>query len=211
MSEPIPIHALVLDQLKAEELYRRPMEKIAGRLIDVLSRRPDYQGYMSTEFALSRFLVPYLAQDGWALFMDCDMLVRKDIGKVFELCDDSKAVMCVKHDYMPSHREKMDGQVQTPYGRKNWSSFMLFNCDHPSNANLGLDLINSVPGRDLHAFCWLKDDEIGELPPEWNFLIGEQEEQKDPAIAHFTLGTPDLARYAKQPFAEEWRSYAHNG
>jgi hypothetical protein len=27
----------------------------------------------------------------------------------------------------------MDGQAQTRYARKNWSSVMVFNCDHPAN------------------------------------------------------------------------------
>lgn len=200
MKESIPVHSLVLQQLIADGLYRRPTERMAFGLVDVLSRRPDYDGRMSTEFAISRFLVPHLAKSGWALFMDCDMLVRADIGKVFDLADESKALMCVKHDYRPSKREKMDGQVQTPYPRKNWSSFMLFNCDHPANKGLTLDLVNTVPGKDLHGFCWLKDEQIGALPQEWNFLVGHN----DPAVVHFTEGVPSMKGYEKSLFAEEW-------
>ena len=37
----------------------------------------------STEFAFSRFLVPFLCGfRGWALFMDCDMLVLDDIARL---------------------------------------------------------------------------------------------------------------------------------
>lgn len=206
LTRKIQVRALVLDQLRADQIYKRPTERIGGRLIDVLSRRPDYSGAMSTEFAISRFLVPHMARRGWALFMDCDMLVRKDISKVFDLCDSSKALMCVKHDYTPSNREKMDGQIQTPYARKNWSSFMLFNCEHPSNQKLTLEMVNSLPGKDLHQFCWLRDDEIGALPAEWNFLVGEQKADPDPSVVHFTLGIPNMRGYENSTYSDEWRA-----
>lgn len=205
LSEDIPVKGVVLAQLQADGLYKRPIERITGHMIDVLSRRKDYNGEMSTEFAISRFFVPILAK-GWALFMDCDMLVRRDICEVFDLCDPSKAVMCVQHDYQPSNREKMDGQIQTPYPRKNWSSFMLFNCDHPANKRLTLDLLNTAPGKDLHRFCWLKDDEIGSLPQEWNFLVGHSDPEIEPAVVHFTEGIPSMRRYKNVPYADEWRA-----
>jgi len=133
------------------------------------------------------------------------MLVRADISEVFKLADPSKALMCVKHDYQPSTREKMDGQIQTPYARKNWSSFMLFNCDHPANKGLTLDLLNNAPGKELHGFCWLDDNHIGELPQTWNFLVGEHE-GNDPAVAHFTSGIPSMKGYENSQFADEWRA-----
>lgn len=98
----------------------------------------------------------------------------------------------------------MDGQEQTRYARKNWSSVMLFNLAHTSNQNLTVDLVNSVPGRDLHRFCWLQDDEIGELEPEWNFLVGHTDPSINPKIVHFTEGTPNLPGYENVPFADEW-------
>lgn len=206
LSEPISVHGLVLAQLQADGLYTRPVERIAGRLFDVKSRRDDYSGAMSTEFAISRFFVPHLAQTGWALFMDCDMLVRKDAAKLFALADHSKAVMCVQHDYTPSRREKMRGEIQTPYSRKNWSSLMLFNCDHPANAGLTLDLMNNATGKDLHGFCWLEDHHIGALPQTWNFLVGESERDADPAVVHFTNGVPSMTGYENVAFSDEWRS-----
>ncbi len=205
LSQPIPVSGLVLAQLQCDGLYTRPVDRHSGHLIDVLSRRPDYNGAMSTEFAISRFFVPMLAKTGWALFMDCDMLVRRDIAEVFKLCDPSKAVMCVKHDYEPSNREKMDGQIQTPYYRKNWSSFLLWNVDHPANKRLTPEMLNSAIGKSLHAFSWLDDDEIGELPQEWNFLVGHSDPSIDPAVAHFTAGIPNMRGYENSPFADEWR------
>lgn len=207
LSESISVHALVLQQLQADCLYTRPTERISGRLFDVKSRRPDYNGAMSTEFALSRFLVPHLAGSGWALFMDgSDMLVRGDMARLFALADPSKALMCVQHDYQPSRREKMRGEIQTPYGRKAWSSLMLFNVEHPAIKWLTPERVNSLTGLELHQFAWLNDAEIGSLPAEWNFLVGETENCDDPAVVHYTNGHPGMTGYADTAFADEWRA-----
>ncbi len=198
-----PVFGLVLDRLRKAGLYWRPTEMRPGSdrdvMWDVISDAP-----MSTEFAVSRFLVPSLARSGWALFMDCDMLIRADLDPLFRSLDTSKAVYCVKHNYRPPEGVKMDGMPQTAYSRKNWTSFCIFNADHPANSALNLDLVNSVPGRDLHALCWLEDDLIGELPPEWNFLIGHSDPSIDPKNVHFTEGGPWFEAYKNVPFAEEW-------
>jgi hypothetical protein len=198
---PYPVRGVVLTDLRTGQLYNRPTSHRDGRLWDDISEAP-----MATEFACSRFLVPTLAKSGWALFMDCDMLVRRDLKYLFDLARDKYAVMVVKHHHEPPEGTKMDGQMQTRYARKNWSSVMLFNCDHPSNQKLTVELINTVPGRDLHRFCWLDDHEIGELPPEWNYLVGHTNEVPNPSIVHFTEGTPGMAGYEDCEFADEWRS-----
>lgn len=161
---------------------------------------------MSTEFALTRFLVPHMAGEGWALFMDCDMLVRGNISRLFEEADPSKAVMVVKHDHKPDSDTKMDGQTQTRYARKNWSSVVLFNCDHPSNKELTVERVNSWRGLDLHQFKWLADHEIGELDVRWNYLVGTntREDCTDPAIVHFTEGLPSMPGRADCEYAKEW-------
>ena len=205
----IPIYGLVLDHLQKSGLYYRPTrsdnKNIDGRKVrrlwDVISDAP-----MSTEFALTRFLVPTLAKTGWALFADCDIMVRRNINALFALSRPDKAVMVVKHDYHQAEGRKLDGQLQTIYPRKNWSSVMLLNCDHPSNKKLTRDLINRVPGRDLHAFCWLEEDEIGELSVEWNYLVGHSKLDGNPAIVHFTDGVPDMPGYEDQEYADEWRA-----
>ena len=203
----IPIFGLVLDDLRRNGLYQRPTERRGGQLWDVISAAP-----MSTEFACSRFLVPTLARTGWALFMDCDMLARRNIAHLFDELQKPKnakhAVMCVKHDHQPDSLVKMDGQLQTRYARKNWSSVMAFNCAHPSNAALTPEFVNATPGRDLHRFCWLKDKEIGELHPKWNWLVGHSDPKVNPALVHFTDGIPTMAGYEDCAFAEEWRSHA---
>ena len=197
---PYLIMPVSLSAVRHAGLYRRPTSCRDGKLWDDIS-----EAAMSTEFAVSRFLVPRLAGSGWALFADCDVLVRKDIGQLFDMADDRYAAMCVKHAHVPTEATKMGGHAQTHYPRKNWSSVVLYNCDHPANKALTVDLINTVPGRDLHRFCWLADDLIGDLPVEWNWLAGVPLPVDDPALVHFTLGIPSLPDCKDMPYADEWR------
>jgi len=206
LNTPVPIRGVVLSELRTAGLYTRPTEMRPGaadRPIawDVISDAP-----MSTEHANARFLVPHLAKEGWALFMDGDVLVRTGMSRVFEGLDRSKAVYCVQHRHEPAPGIKMDGQLQTSYARKNWTSVIIFNCGHPSNRKLTLEMINILPGRDLHRLCWLEDREIGALGPEWNFLVGHTDPAIDPKIVHFTDGVPSMPGYESVPFADEWRA-----
>jgi len=194
-----PINGIVLSDLRQRKLYQRPTAWMDNQMWDPISGAP-----MSTEFAISRFFTPMLAKTGWALFMDCDFLIRHDIGEVFDNLDPAYAIYCVWHNHAPEGITKMDGMTQTKYARKNWSSFCIYNCDHPSNVKLTLSKLNKWPGRDLHAFKWLQDDEIGELSPTWNYLVGVNHGLDNPKCVHFTLGTPDMQGYDKQPFADEW-------
>lgn len=218
------VKPIILDDLKQRNLYRRPVElDDKGRLFDPISGAG-----MSTEFAISRFLVAALActekvkrrpgqpekRKGWALFIDCDMLVRHRLDTLFEMCEASpdKAVFCVQHYHVPKHDTKMDDQMQLVYARKNWTSVMVINLDHAANQDLTIDLINSVPGRDLHRFCWLEKhgdlQVIGALPQRWNHLIGYTEPDPDPAIVHYTEGGPWLAaehpEFRNLPFEAEY-------
>jgi hypothetical protein len=211
LTQPIPVFGLVLADLVAQGVYTRPTTtkvNAEGRveMVDVISIRDDYDGRISTQHANARFLVPHLARTGWALFMDGDMLVRGNLGRLFEKLDPSKAVYCVQHRYDAKPGIKMDGQVQTAYARKNWTSFIAFNCDHPANQALALEVINTLPGRDLHRLCWLDDSLIGALDPEWNWLVGESAPMRDPKVVHFTNGVPDMPGYENVAFADEWRA-----
>lgn len=203
-----PIKPVVLKDLREQGLYTRPTEYDAdGHMIDVLSKREDYDGRVATEFANSRFLVPFLApEDEWCVFMDCDMLVRASLDRLRETLDRSKALYCVQHDYTPKDTVKMDGQLQTNYPRKNWSSFMFFNPHHPSNRKLTLEMINSLPGRDLHRFCWLDDSEIGRLDESWNWLPDHSDPDMIPNNVHYTDALPNLPGHENRPYADEWRA-----
>jgi lipopolysaccharide biosynthesis glycosyltransferase len=201
LTQPIPVHGIILEDLINKGWYPRGIGvDREGRMYDPISEAP-----MSTQFAISRFFVPLLSSEGWALFMDCDMLVRTNLTRLFEQLDKKYAVYCVKHNHVPDASIKMDNQIQTRYARKNWSSVMVFNCDHESNKKLTVSALNSLPGRDLHRFCWLEDDEIGALGPEWNYLVGETKADVDPCIVHFTSGGPWMHGYERVEYAGEWR------
>jgi hypothetical protein len=166
----------------------------------------EVNGIQSTEFSFSRFLTPYLAgYDGWALFMDCDMLVRGDIAELFDLADDRYAVMVCQHDYVPKDDQvKFLGRPQTPYAKKNWSSVMLMNT--PRCRTLTPDYVQTASGLELHQFKWVgSEDQIGALPLTWNWLVGEYPFDPDARIAHFTRGGPYIAGYEDSDYAEEWR------
>ena len=207
LTQPLAIRGVVLAALQEDGLYHRPIEwregPTANRIMwDTISDAP-----MSTQHANARFLVPHLAGTGWALFMDGDVLVRGNVVRLFDGLDPAKAVYCVKHRHLPPAGVKMDGQEQTRYVRKNWSSVVVWNCQHPSNRTLTVEAVNSLAGRDLHRFVWLDDEEIGELDPKWNWLVRQSEPLtlNSPQIVHFTEGTPDMPGYEDDPYADEWR------
>ena len=186
----IKITSLKLYELVAKNLYKRDIDPLA-----------------STEFTYSRFLVPALNNyNGWAIFCDCDFIFFEDISNILIDIDKSKAVYCVQHDYTPKEKHKMDGQKQTIYPRKNWSSFILFNCSHPSNKKLNLDLVNSETGSFLHQFKWLEDNEIGSLDERWNWLEGwtSNHNNKKPFAVHYTRGGPWFEEWQDVEFAKEW-------
>ncbi|WP_310566966.1 glycosyltransferase [Hydrogenophaga sp.] len=159
----------------------------------------------SNDFIYSRFLVPHLmGYQGWAVFMDGDMLLRADINTLFELADPTKAVVVVQHDYKTTSSVKYLGARNQDYPRKNWSSVILWNCSHPSNQTLTPEYIQSSSGSQLHRFGWLRDDEIGALPKVWNWLPDEFGENPDARLLHWTLGTPCFHDYALSPMASEW-------
>ena len=158
----------------------------------------------STEFSFSRFIVPHLTNyKGWAVFMDCDQLMVGDIAELWRLRDEKYAVQVCKHDYVPGTETKFLGQVQTKYPKKNWSSFMLMNCDKCTS--LTPDYVNTATGLQLHQFKWLSDDNlIGDLPLEWNWLAGEYEYKKDVKNIHFTEGGPWFNEYRDCDYSKEW-------
>lgn len=178
--------------------------------INLASLKPIFDREMlaqqSTEFSFSRFLTPYLSgYEGWSLFMDCDMVALADFAELFALADDRYAVMVAKHDYVPKSEVKFLNHQQAKYPKKNWSSVMLLN-----NARcraLTPEYVQSASGLQLHQFHWLQDESlIGDLPLEWNWLVGEYDHNPAAKVAHFTLGGPYFEGYEDSDYAEEWRA-----
>lgn len=157
----------------------------------------------STAFSFSRFLVPWLSgYEGWSLFMDADMLCLADLAELWALRNERYAVQVVKHEHLCQTGLKFQGMPQSPYPRKNWSSVMLFN-----NARcraLSPALVNTAAGLHLHQFCWLEDNEIGSLPPQWNVLVGVQAVPADAKVLHYTLGGPWFDDCQTMPEGDRW-------
>lgn len=184
-SQPVAIAPVMLDQLKS--VYRR-------------ERNP----LQSTEFSFSRFLTPWLCgYEGWAVFMDCDMLMVDDVAKLWAMRDERHAVQVVKHVHVPKEDTKFLGAVQTRYEKKNWSSVMLMNCARCTA--LTPEYVNTATGLELHQFKWLRDDAlIGEIPSRWNHLVGYDAPRADAALVHYTIGGPYFAEYDGCEYAREW-------
>lgn len=164
----------------------------------------------SNAFIYARFDVPRRCGfTGRAIFLDGDMIVRRDIAELWNL--DLSYVGCrvVKHDYKTKHPVKYLGNKNEDYPRKNWSSVMLWNCGFFPNKILTPEFVARKPGSFLHRFSWLADEQIGSLPDEWNKLVLEQPLSEDDALRHFTIGTPCFSEYADCEGAEDWhRTYA---
>jgi lipopolysaccharide biosynthesis glycosyltransferase len=160
----------------------------------------------STEFAFTRFLVPWLCEfKGHAIFMDCDMLCRGDIAELWAKRDpeyrvDTPAVKVVKHDHRPKETVKFLGAEQTQYPCKNWSSVMLF--DNNKCRVLTPDYVETATGLDLHQFKWTS--KVGEIPRDWNLLVGYDKPTPDAKLVHFTTGGPWFPEYRNSDYADEW-------
>jgi len=194
-SKPVSITGLYLPQLQEAGIYKR-------------ERDPN----QSTDFTFSRFLTPWITSSmgGHSLFMDCDMLCRGDVYELDRLAyhEPYHDVFVVKHHYTPNPDPKFLGQVQTTYPCKNWSSVMLFNGHRMAVRRLTPSYVNEASPMDLHQFKWA--NAIGELPPEWNHLVGEYDPNPDAKLIHYTRGGPWFPEFTECEFAKEWfEEYKH--
>jgi hypothetical protein len=186
-SQPVAVAPVRLDELKG--VYQRERSAL-----------------QSTDFSFSRFLTPWLCDyRGWAIFMDCDMLMREDVAGLWALRDERYAVQVVKHHHVPREQTKFLGATQTKYEKKNWSSVMLMNCERCRA--LTPEFVNAASGLELHQFKWLGNDElIGEIPARWNHLVGYDPPRPDAALVHYTIGGPYFDEYRHCEYADEWWS-----
>ncbi len=185
--------------IRITPLYKHNLSSFMNRDRDPLQ---------STDFAFSRFLVPRLSDyEGISIFMDADVVVTCDLLELvdYAIRDPSKAVWCVKHNYTPKNVEKFLHQKQSRYEKKNWSSVMVFRND--LCRELTTDVINTQSGLYLHQFKWLDSDElIGELPLEYNWLVGEYANNVMAKIYHWTNGTPCFEDYENCDYAHLWHA-----
>jgi len=138
-----------------------------------------------TEFSFTRYLVPYLCNyEGEALFIDADMLVLDDIHKLTDLIDKTKPVSVVKNPI-----------------RFEWPSLMYFNnslCE-----KLTPELVEH--GKPM-TFDWAGS--VGEIPKEWNHLVGYDKPNPQAKLIHFTRGIPCFPETQGCEFSDEWNKEA---
>ena len=213
-SRPVTVIPLIYDDLRCRGHHDRPMDPNGA-----------------TAFSITRFLTPWLhtaysnanRRDAgkWALFMDCDMLITKDIYEIIPRNNDTKPVYVCKHDYTPSTTDKMGGTAQHVYPLKNWSAVMLFDTSFNQNWVLTPDVVNTADPSFLHQFKWMQNlDQIGDLPLEWNYLVDEGlpdeyyggidqkflTEKTLPANVHHTLGSPIFREQIHCGYSEYWKA-----
>jgi lipopolysaccharide biosynthesis glycosyltransferase len=142
-----------------------------------------------TPFTFSRFLVPYLCSyKGWALFLDIDILLQADISKLFELADNQYAIMVSKNKI-----------------KFEWASVMLFNCAKCTILTPEfIDVESAQKNIGLHTIEWAKSEEIGDLPREWNHLVGYDSPRSDAKLIHYTQGVPCFPKTKGSEYAKEW-------
>lgn len=203
--EAIAFHTMVQSIIENTRAPVAVTPLALGHLHAQLTRERDPR--QSTDFAFSRFLVPHLCHfEGWALFMDCDMIVCGDLDALWAERDPRYAIQVVKHDHRPVEHTKFLGQRQTRYAKKNWSSVMLFN--NARCTTLTTEYVNHASGLELHQFAWLSDEAlIGALPPRWNHLVGYDAATNDIGVLHYTTGGPYFEHYTEVPYADVWRDY----
>jgi lipopolysaccharide biosynthesis glycosyltransferase len=164
----------------ASSIYRQSSKPVSITPL-ILSQLP-LQRKGLTEFTYSRFLCPYLCNyEGWSLFLDADMLLKTDITELFALADDKYDIMVCKNPH-----------------KFEWASVMLFN-----NAKcrvLTPEYIETADG--LHGISWTKN--IGELPLEWNHLVGYDAPRPDAKLVHYTQGNPIWEETRACEYGDDW-------
>jgi hypothetical protein len=144
-----------------------------------------------TPFTFSRFLTPWLGgYQGWAMFMDIDYLCLADLAELFALTDDRYAAMVSKN-----------------VKRFEWASMILFNCGHPANRILTPDYVEDPKQcKAPHGLDWLPEELVGDLPREWNHLVGYDPPRSDAKLVHYTQGMPIFPETAGSEYTEEWKA-----
>lgn len=120
-----------------------------------------FQRRGTTDFSYSRFCIPALCgYEGVAAFFDgCDQLCLGDVAELasFDLQDRPLAV--VKHPSLPGQGRQR---------ARSWSSVMLLDCSRLQWWTPAF--VETASDAQLMRFADLADEQIGELPSEWNVL-----------------------------------------
>ncbi len=143
-----------------------------------------------TPFTYSRFLVPYLmGYEGFGIFLDADILLNADIAELWALRDYSYLAQAVPHD----------GGLK--FER---ASVIIFN--NKRCKILAPEYVETA--NNLHTMGWAREDEIGELPKEWNHLVGYDAPNPNAKLIHYTQGIPAFPETTGCEFTKEWQDAA---
>lgn len=159
-----------------------------------------------TPFTFSRFLVPYLCNfRGYALFLDVDIVINGDICQLFKL-----------HNHQDQDGE--DGLEAIIHGEQDcavwvsknehkfeWASVILFKNCHESNKKLTPEFIETH--NDLHRIGWCKPEDVGDLPREWNHLVGYDKPNENAKLIHYTQGIPAYPETIECEHSELWHHW----
>lgn len=174
--QPISLNVL------ASSIYTRSSKPVA--IVPLVLPQLPIKRQGLTPFTYSRFLVPYLCgYQGWALFLDLDMVLLDDIAKLFAMADDNYAVMVSKNELKFER-----------------ASMILFNC--AKCPMLTPEMIETHP--NLHSIAWLPDELVGDLPREWNHLVGYDAPRENPKLVHYTQGVPAFPVTQDCEHADKW-------
>lgn len=64
--------------------------------------------------------------------------------------------------------------------------------------------VAAMNGSQLHRFSWIPDEQIGNLPIEWNWLCQEHGENPYAKLIHYTIGVPAFRAYKDDPHASDF-------
>lgn len=200
-SEEVAFHTLVHSIMKRTSAPVEVMPLELSYLRPILPRPKD--PHQSNSFSFSRFLVPWLCNyEGFAIYMDSDMMLRDDIAKLWYQRDNRRAVQVAKHNYTPKKSMKYLGNEQHTYPFKNWSSLMLFN--NRRCKNLTPKYVNEAHGLDLHQFKWTDEYSVGNISLDWNWLVEEYDYNPNARIVHWTNGGPWFSGKESVDYSGEW-------
>lgn len=138
-----------------------------------------------TEFTYSRFLVPYLCgYEGVAVFVDSDFLCRADIAPLL-----AYPLAYPEHAVFVSQNKL----------RFEWPSLMVFN-----NALCKTLTPEYVQTANCFDMSWASS--IGDLPNEWNHLVGYDAFDKNAKMIHYTQGIPCWPETKDCAYSAEWKT-----
>ena len=138
---------------------------------------------------------------GIAMFCDNDFLWKCDPMEVVEYMRPDDAIAVVQHKDYDVKETKMDGVENKQYPRKNWSSLIVFNCDKLKH--MTKEYVDKATASHLHELKWVDDTQIGNVPDNYNVLVGTHDTSGARAL-HYTNGGPWFEEYKNAEKSLDW-------